>query len=360
MQTQFSYCGGSPIAFTQPCISDVSGCRVRGTESQGNEIERLKTHENTIAFKACYIVNSSGQEVTPCSSAEEISRVNETRPCSCPDNDGDGYHRQDCGGTDCNDNNPNINPGRAEVCGDGLDNDCVGGDAQCPCPSPKVRDSSGQCVCPPPPAPQPTDCEQGVQIWCERLCACRTQAQCDNPSPVVVDTAGDGFNLSDGAGGVNFDLDSDGTKEKLSWTVVGSDDAWLVLDRNSNGTIDNGQELFGNYSPQPPSNEANGFLALAEYDKPGNGGNGDGLIDSRDAIFSGLRLWQDTNHNGVSEPNELHTLPALGAASIDLDYKESRRTDEHGNQFKYRAKVRDARGAHVGRWAWDVFLIGAL
>lgn len=210
--------------------------------------------------------------------------------------------------------------------------------------------TGGAGICP------PQSCGVGAAFgcfWDPAICDC----EC---SPLLVDILGNGFSLTDVRGGVNFDLKNTGVLTRMAWTSPGSDDAFVVLDRNGNGRVDNGSELFGSFTPQPPAGQPNGFKALAEYDKLENGGNGDSVIDGKDAVFALLRLWQDINHNGISEASELHTLTSLGVYRIRLDYKESRVRDEHGNWFRYRAKILDTPdtpSARAPRWIWDVYLL---
>lgn len=185
-------------------------------------------------------------------------------------------------------------------------------------------------------------------------CACEQQG-----SPIIVDTTGKGFHLTSADAGVWFDITGDGRPIRLAWTAADSGNAFLALDRNHNGKIDNGKELFGNFTDQPKSDNANGFLALAEFDKPENGGNGDGIIDKRDAVFSRLLLWIDVNHDGISQPGELHSLPELGVFSISLHYRDDRHLrDRYGNWFRYQAALNpdptDGE-SRDGRVTYDVF-----
>jgi hypothetical protein len=180
------------------------------------------------------------------------------------------------------------------------------------------------------------------------------QCEC---SPVILDVEGNGFHLTNSEHGVPFDLPGHGVKKQMAWTAAGFGNAFLALDRNGNGVIDDGTELFGNYTEQADSDHRNGFSALAEYDNPEVGGTGDGVIDSRDLIYKSLLLWTDENHDGLTQPGELRSLASWGVEAIELQYGEARRQDRFGNEFKYRARIRKAPGHGGERWAYDVFLL---
>ena len=157
----------------------------------------------------------------------------------------------------------------------------------------------------------------------------------DNPdcdetisSPLVLDLDGDGFSPFS-APDVRFDLDADGDADLVGWPT-GSDDALLGLDRDGNGMIDDGSELFGNFTDDGA--HANGFEALALFDADGNG-----VIDVDDPIFSALVLWQDRNGDGLSQTDELSGLTASGVASIGVQYMSMEETDANGNTTRQRA-----------------------
>lgn len=174
---------------------------------------------------------------------------------------------------------------------------------------------------------------------------------CENwcGSPIVVDLDRGGFRFTDVAGGVRFDLDGDGERERMAWIAAGAGDGWLALDRDGDGAIGSGAELFGDFTPQPPADEPHGYLALAAYD-----GDGDRAITAADAVFGDLRIWLDADRDGVSQPGELSPLGAWGIVAVELDAVESRRRDPHGNELRYAARVRLDRGTTQSA---DVFLL---
>lgn len=140
---------------------------------------------------------------------------------------------------------------------------------------------------------------------------------------------------------------------------MNADDAWLVMDRDGDAVIEDGTELFGNLTPQPPTSTTgrrrNGFAALAVLDE-----NRDERVDARDREFARLRLWRDVNHDGVSQASELSTLSATGIEGISVVYREAPDTDAHGNHFLYHAEVFRVAGAKVGMTAWDVVVVATI
>jgi hypothetical protein len=203
-------------------------------------------------------------------------------------------------------------------------------------------------------------CEEPIPIcpygtsWNNESCSCEQFPR----SPILIDLDGTGFQLTAASNGVLFDLSGTGTVEHTAWTAPAVRNGFLALDRNGNGQIDNGTELFGDATPQPSSSHPNGFVALAEFDKRTNGGNEDGVIDKQDAIYSHLLIWVDVNHDGISQSDELMSLSAVGINSIDLAYKVSRRRDSYGNLFRYKARVNSSQPLEdIGPWAYDVLFV---
>jgi hypothetical protein len=154
--------------------------------------------------------------------------------------------------------------------------------------------------------------------------------------PIVVDLGDRGYDLTGVEQGVQFDIDADGALEQVAWTVPGSDDALLALDRNGNRQIDDGSELFGNATMLADGTTgAHGYVALEELDLEANGGNDNGYVDYADRGFGTLLLWTDRDHDGRSSSAELLRLRERGIFAIALDADESDVIDEHGNQLAY-------------------------
>lgn len=183
----------------------------------------------------------------------------------------------------------------------------------------------------------------------------------DGCSPIIINFALD-RDLDLTEPDVWFDLHGVGQPVLLSWTPAGSDDGFLVLDRNRNGTIDNGMELFGDVTPVSwlsfGPRARHGFEALAFFDAPQNGGNGDGWISASDVVYNYLQIWTDANHDGVSQRRELRSLRERRLVAVSVVAKQSDRQDRVGNIYAYRAPalLMNAKGAIVRRFAYDVIL----
>ncbi len=158
-------------------------------------------------------------------------------------------------------------------------------------------------------------------------------------SPLILDLNGDGVKTTSAENGVYFDHENDGFAERTGW--VSAEDGLLVYDRNNNGKIDNGTELFGDNTLLADGSKAeNGFEALKEFDS-----NKDGILDQNDADWYKLQIWQDKNQNGRTDAGELKSLDETGVKSIDLNYSETQLTDSNNNAQKQTSTVTMADGS---------------
>lgn len=184
--------------------------------------------------------------------------------------------------------------------------------------------------------PDPGECDG---VWDPETGHC-TWMNC----PIVISLDGGSYRLTSARDGVPFDLNANGSLEQIAWTRGDAEVAFLALDRNGNGRIDSGAELFGNHTPvyanRPDGTAPNGFEALRFTQGVSYGyGTQDDQIDWRDPVWQKLLLWTDRNHNGISEPDEITRVADSGLAAISLDYKSTKRVDQFGNEFRQRGEV---------------------
>jgi len=166
------------------------------------------------------------------------------------------------------------------------------------------------------------------------------------------------YHLTSASDGVRFDLNNDGVKEQLSWTAADSSIGFLAMDRNGNGSIDSGDELFGNFTRKRDGTLArSGFDALADLEDPAHA---DGAITPLDSAYSRLLLWRDQNHDGLSSPSELLPLAGAGIERIETSYVTRRRRDQYGNRYRYEGSVMVVENGKLrARRIFDVFFVRA-
>jgi hypothetical protein len=193
--------------------------------------------------------------------------------------------------------------------------------------------------------PPPTNIGDGTGNQCDVTWGCA--------EPIVFSLDNGSYHLSGLDDPVVFDIfgvGPRGGKPQIGWTARDSEVAFLAFDRNGNGGIDDGGELFGSATLlRDGTHAANGFDALAEYDD-----NADGLIDARDRIWQYLLLWEDRNHDGISQPEEVRQITNSTITAIELAHRWTNRKDGSGNFFGYEGRFHE--GRHV-RTFYDVFFV---
>lgn len=237
-------------------------------------------------------------------------------------------------------------------------------------------------------------------------------AQDFHVDPILIDLEGKNFDgaFTDVSHGVTFGFLHAGEPIEMAWTEPGRNVGFLVLNRHGDQPPDprdehanshqwfqileqwkkqaasgaapveepatfhvaSGREMFGEFTHQPLSAQQaaqadelaargepwspNGFLALSFFDRKEHGGNENGMIDAGDLVFSHLRVWVDTAHNGRSEDGKMYTLKELGIQSIGLNYSESDGADRYGNHLRYVGRIVMVSGSQAQPQIADVFL----
>lgn len=171
-------------------------------------------------------------------------------------------------------------------------------------------------------------------------------SNCAGPESAIIlnMSGGQKFDISTAENGIQFDLNLDGKLERIASPLEADVVGFLYLENNLDH---NGRNLFGNRSPQPKveGQEANGFLALRNWDDPqvekdANGkwaivGPPDGKITPRDGVWKNLlRVWFDLNRNGLKDAGELKTLDELNIVALETNYQVGNRKDNNGNVIK--------------------------
>lgn len=171
-------------------------------------------------------------------------------------------------------------------------------------------------------------------------------------SPILLDLAQDKYVLTSFEDGVRFDLRNEGVRKQTAWTRANAENAFLAMDRDGNGQIDNGAELFGNYTPLRSGKLAqNGFEALDELDD-----NRDGVVDAADSAWTALLLWTDRNHDGQSSADELRPIAISAVTAMETDYAMVGKKDQWGNLYRFKSRFQLRERDHT---YYDVFLRSA-